>query len=124
MDNIKLFENLAQNNYNGQYYDFHNNYLCTKILVKDNVLTLFFTNNDNAIISLQFQDVSIEYLEFFNVKNINHLTIDNIYRGRYEKDGELVDITKSGKYYFYLEFVEGQKVEFFARNIILNEINI
>lgn len=121
MDNINLFENLAQNNYNGQYYDFHNNFSCTKILMKYDILTLFFINSENVIVSLQFQEASIVLFDFYNAKNTIYLTIDNIYRGRFEEGGKLLDITKDGKFYFYLEFVEGQKIEFFAKRIILNK---
>ena len=122
-DNIKLFDNLSQNYYNEKYYDLHNDYECFKLELSNQNLILFLKNrNDNTIISLLFDEVSIIFLSFINTKDVNSLVIDNIYRGRFEKEGILYDISDDDKYYFYLEFVEGQKMEFFAKQILLNNI--
>jgi hypothetical protein len=46
-------------------------------------------------------------------------TLDTLYRGRVESNGELIEISEDGKSYFYLEFYEGQRIEFWARWLVL-----
>ena len=67
--------------------------------------------------SLKFTDVNITTIDFFNLKEVEGLTIDTLYRGRAELDGELIEVSEDGKGYFYLEFYEGQKLEFWAKYI-------
>jgi hypothetical protein len=117
---IELFKNLAELNYDDQYYDFHNDYDCQKILFENEEIILVFKNIvSEKILLLKFKGVFIEKMDFFNVSNIEYLTIDNLYRGKVEIDGSLIDISDNGKAYFYLEFYEGQKIEFWAIGISL-----
>jgi hypothetical protein len=114
---IELFKNMAQYDYNNQYYDLHNNYDCERLSVTNGILLLTFRSTlDAAVLSLKFTDVEITLVDFFNIKEVKSLTIDNIYRGRILLNGELQD-SNDGKGYFYLEFYEGQKLEFWAKNV-------
>jgi hypothetical protein len=113
---IEFIKNLAQYNYNNQYYDFHNDYNCEKISYSNGILLILFkklTNDD--VLSLKFSDVTIKLFDFFN----EFLTLDTLYRGRVESNGELIEISEDGKSYFYLEFYEGQRIEFWARWLVL-----
>ena len=115
---ITLFKDLAQCNYNNQYYDFHNNYSCDKILYSDGILLIILKSLVNEdLLVLKFADVKLNVLVFFNVKEEKDLTIDNLYRGRGLLNGDLIEMSEDGKAYFYLEFYEGQKLEFWAKSM-------
>lgn len=114
--NIELFKNLSQNEYCDKWVDLHNDFDCFKIVLKiGGLLILWFKGIKNdEIISVKFSDVLIEQIEFFNFNKVENLTIDNFYRGKTEREGELLEFNKKGRGYFYLEFDEGQKMEFWS----------
>ncbi len=113
--NIELFENLSQYEYAGNFYDFHNDFDCVKIsMLSKNILCLLFKKlNTKELAKMNFLNSKIEKMEFFNFPKVENLTIDNIYRGRTEINGQLAD-TRNNQGYFYLEFDEGQKLEFWS----------
>ncbi len=115
---LELFKNLAQYDYNNQYYDFHNDYNCETISYSQGILLIILKKMlDGVLLSLKFTDVKITKLAFSNVKEVGGLTIDTLYRGRAELNGELIEISEDGRGYFYLEFYEGQKMEFWAKSM-------
>jgi|SRR5690606_33725540 len=115
---IEFFKNLAQYDYDNRYYDFHNEYGCEKLSYSNGILLILFKSLvDDVLLSLKFTDVKIITLDFFNVKEVENLTLDNLYRGRVELNGDLIEISEDGKGYFYLEFYEGQKLEFWAKDM-------
>lgn len=81
---IELFKNLSQYEYFDKWIDFHNNYDCVKIILKNNgFLSLWFKGiEEGDIIKLKFMDVQIKKIEFFNINTAENLTIDNMYRGK------------------------------------------
>ena len=121
---IALFENLSQYDFEGQYYDLHNNFCCVRILLNgDDALVIVFESViDKSLVMLRFQDVVLKKFEYFNSKEVENLTIDNLYRGRVEIDGKLKEFSDDGKGYFYLEFDEGQKVEFWSKGLTVKDI--
>ena len=115
---IEFFKNLTQSDYNNRCYDFHNDYNCEKIYYSKGILLLMLKKiSSRNFLSLKFTDVNITTIDFFNLKEVEGLTIDTLYRGRAELDGELIEVSEDGKGYFYLEFHEGQKLEFWAKYI-------
>ncbi|MFV0468255.1 MAG: hypothetical protein ACK5MK_04915 [Dysgonomonas sp.] len=119
---IEFFKNLAQYDYNNQYYDFHNDYSCEKLSYSDGILLILFKSLiDGIFLSLKFTDVKIIVLDFFYVKDVENLTLDNLYRGKFEFNGELVEVSEDGKGYFYLEFYEGQKLEFWTYGVNIEQ---
>lgn len=116
--NIVFFKDLTQLDYQNNYYDLHNDYDCVKIDFHDTILilTLNKIENDNVIF-LKFNNVNITKISFFSEKKTSNLTINILYRGRFEKDGELVDLSQTNQSYFYIEFEEGQEFEFWAEYI-------
>jgi len=119
---IEFFKNLTQYDYDNRYYDFHNDYSCEKLSYSDGVLLFLFKSLIGDIfLSLKFTGVKIITLNFFNVKDVENLTLDNLYRGRVELNGELIEVSEDGKGYFYLEFYEGQKLEFWANGISIEQ---
>jgi hypothetical protein len=109
---IKLFENLCQYEFDYHYYDLHNDYDCESVSLKDTVLFINFKQELNGeSISLVFSDVEVTQFDFSNATDAKTLTIDNVYRGKAVIDGELKEFLGE-KGYFYLEFYEGQRLEF------------
>ena len=118
----ELFKNLSQLELGNLYYDFHNDFNCLKLLFEDNILILSFKNIVNEyVISFKFDDSILKRFEFFNFKNFKDLTIDCLYRGRFQKDNELLEFDVDGRSYFYMEFCEDIKIEFWCKNIIIEK---
>lgn len=116
--NIELFKNFAQWDLGGTYYDFHNDFICSQIKFNNVNLTLYFKKRHNeSIIKMSFEHVTIINLEFAILPDSKELVIDLLYRGRFEKDGQLLDIKDNGSGYFYLEFYDEQNIEFFSSSI-------
>ena len=117
---IEILKSLTQCDYNTHFYDFHNDYSCEKLCYSEGELLILFKSLiDDISVSLKFTDVKISTFTFFNVKEAENLTLDTLYRGRAELEGELIEMSEDGRGYFYLEFYEGQKLEFWAKSIVL-----
>ncbi|WP_147533317.1 hypothetical protein [Bacillus marasmi] len=71
---------------------------------------------NGEIINLAFTDVKVIQFDFFNVSDSKNITIDNVYRGKTIINGELKEFLGE-KGYFYLEFYEGQRLEFWAKSV-------
>jgi hypothetical protein len=112
---LEFLKNLAQYEYANRFFDFHNDFTCEKIFFSDKKLLILVKNHvSKARFSIEFEDAVITSAVFFNTKDVESLTIDTMYRGRAEVDGKLKEISEDGQGYFYLEFYEGQKLEFWA----------
>lgn len=113
---LELFKDLTQQDYNHRRFDFHNEFNCEMLKYEEGNLSMLLRSvADDASVQLKFIEVEISSALFFNIKDAAGLTIDTLYRGRAQVDGGLVEISKEGKGYFYLEFYEGQKFEFWAK---------
>ena len=121
---IELFKNLSQLESDSLFYDFHNDFDCEKVLYESNILILLFKNLIKGyFVSLKFENTTIERFEFLNFDELKNLTIDNIYRGRFQKENELLESDISGKSYFYIEFYEGPKIEIWCEKIVIDEVD-
>ena len=118
-----MFKNLSQIEFGSIYYDFHNEFDCFKIIFDNNKLSLYFKKiNENYIVSLSFESVKLFLIEFINFSEFQNLTIDNLYRGRFEKNGKILEFEDDQKSYFYLEFDNGAKMEFWSDEILIEKI--
>ena len=113
---IKLFENLVDY----KEYDFHNNYECYEIMYSNSILKLFLRNEEGEII-IEFDNVIISEIHTFGESNIK--TIDNLYRGRFERNGELKEFLDDKYGYFYLNFYDGYDMAFWAEKVFFLKIN-
>jgi hypothetical protein len=121
--NIELLLNLSQFEVGNVYYDFHNDFDCNRISLENNFLILLFKKIvEGYIISFRFENVEIVNLEFINFSEFKNLTIDNIYRGRFEENGQLIEFNNMEKSYFYLEFDQGSKMELWGNGIVIEKI--
>jgi len=117
--NIELFKNISEYDYGENHFDFHNDYDCIKLLLlTGDFLVLIFRNILNKkIVKLRFSNAIIERMEMFNFNKVENLTIDNLYRGKTEINGKLVEFKNDDKGYYYLEFDEGQKLEYWSTGL-------
>lgn len=112
---LEFLKNLAQYDYNNQYYDLHNDFWCSQILFEGSVIFLVFESMSNGkVLTVKFTKTEISNFKFFNSAKEKKLTIDTMYRGRAVVDGNLVEVSNDDKAYFYIEFYEGQTIEFWA----------
>ncbi|WP_298140189.1 hypothetical protein [Flavobacterium sp.] len=116
-DKIDLFQNISQFDFDKISYDFHNDFECVKIKFQNNVLILILQNIvSHYIVSLSFNKTILTFCEFDFTEKVEPLTIDNLYRGRFENDGKLTEF-ENNRGYYYLEFYEGQKIEFWSESL-------
>lgn len=120
---IELFKNLSEFDSGEKYYDFHNDYKCIRISQEDEELTFLFKKTDEAVVvSFKFQEVKVTKFVFDYTTKLESLTIDNCYRGRFELGKDLLEFSSEGKSYFYVEFYEGHKLEFFSEYVIIENV--
>jgi hypothetical protein len=113
---IELIKNLVDLEYGGQKFDLHNDYECARILFENKTLLLLMKRvESNESLSLFFFEVNLTSVDFFNETKVENLTLDTLYRGRCLVDTELIDQSLDGKGFFYVEFYEGQKMEFWSK---------
>lgn len=119
--NIELFQNISQFCFDDKFYDFHNDYECVKVKLNNNDLILLFKKSFSDFkVSIHFQETTFTSLEFEFIDDLKPLTIDNLYRGRFEMDGKLVEFDNN-RGYFYLEFYEGLSFEFWCASIFVKQ---
>lgn len=115
---IELFKNLAQFEFDQDYYDFHNDFNCTRVSFINNCIELLLKHTiGNEEVFLKFLNAEIKKLNFEYNNEKGGLTIDNLYRGRFEVEGDLHEFNSNQKSFYYLEFYEGQTIEFFCESI-------
>ena len=119
---IELFKNLSQIELDNLFYDFHNDFDCIQVLFESNMLILLFKNiMKGDFVSFKFDNATIESFDSLNFEELKNLTVDNIYRGRFQKNDQLFEFDINGKSYFYIEFYEGPCIELKCMNIIIAE---
>ncbi|MCW3467943.1 hypothetical protein [Chitinophaga nivalis] len=101
--------------------DLHNDYYCNKICYDfgNQCLKCFFKGARNLM--LEFRGVIIVKLNLQLPLTADSSILNNFYRGRFEVDGVLYEISAEGRRYFYLEFEAGDALELYAHNIFLIE---
>jgi len=114
---IEYLKDVSQYEYNGTYYDLHNDYDCVNLLLDNSIFTLTFRKiDDNTIVTLNFTDVTLTKFIVPVVANDDAVTIDIIYRGRnslFEKD-------EHGRAYFYIDFYDDKSIELWVNSIYLD----
>lgn len=117
---FEILKDLLQVEYQNKYYDIHNDYTCERISYLEKKLFLFLKRIDgsNRLIIL-FNQVDLAVFDTYLMED--NCTIDSFYRGRAFMNGVLIEVTEDGRGYFYLEFYEGQKIEFWAKSLEIQE---
>ncbi|PSL49652.1 hypothetical protein CLV51_101987 [Chitinophaga niastensis] len=115
-----LFECIMSGEINGSLYDLHNDYECIKIQhdATQKTLELRFVNDDYKII-VEFYQVTITNFTINPSRTAESSTLDLFYRGRFERNNNLHEVTDLGEYYFYLAWLEHDAIELFAKQVTL-----
>lgn len=105
----------------GSYIDLHNDYDCHSIsyadVSKELYLRFELCEDNERKVDLVFKEVEINKMSF-NLGDLEDVkTIDSLYRGKYEVEGELREFTDDGKSYYYVEFCSGVSFELFAKKL-------
>lgn len=121
IDTPELLNNIAQLECDAGYFDFHNDFNCTGLLLDQEKLVLNMKHSVTGVnIGLVFSGVTFAKVDFSYEKPVlENLTMDSLYRGRFEIDGNLYEYDSMNRSYFYLEFYEGHKIEFFSSGLEL-----
>lgn len=120
METPELLKSFLEVQVDGHTFDLHNDFNVIRIEIVENVtrlilentdlpdsfhfLTIEFVNSKVAVFNLDFQELA------------GPLTLDEIYRGRFERDSQLYE--KDGDMsYYYVQFVEDVHLELFSESI-------
>ncbi|CAL1521424.1 hypothetical protein [Chitinophaga sp. MM2321] len=116
----ELFETLVNGEIDGEYYDLHNDYQCIKISCNaaEKKVEMRFINDDYKII-VTFSQATIVNCVFNPGKPPGGNTLDLFFRGRFEKNNNLHEMTDLGEYYYHIKFQEDDILEIFARQVVL-----
>jgi hypothetical protein len=119
----KLFEDISEFLFDGHRINLHDDFECTQIqFFGESGLFLFtFTHlEERQIVELQFHNARLSSLDFNFPLNTNASTLEIFYRGRFEEDGILQEVTINNEKMFYLEFNEGVVINLFAKQVTLD----
>lgn len=117
---IEFFRNLSEWDFDqGNYWDLHNDFGCVAVKLDAGVLILRFSalSDKTPALNLEFNEAEITQLNLSADKSLVTLTLDNLYRGRFQVDDRLIDVDDQGRGYFYLEFYEGPTLEFWSGTV-------
>ncbi|WP_212001427.1 hypothetical protein [Chitinophaga sp. HK235] len=117
---IELFETLLSGDIGDMYYDLHNDFECIRITYSlvEKKLELRFINDDYKLI-VSFLGARLGHCNFNPTKPGKGNDMDLFYRGRFEMNNNLHEMTSKGEYYFYISFLEGDALEIFSRQALL-----
>lgn len=119
-EEIEFFKNLSEWDFDqGNYWDLHNDFDCVGVELAAGVLNLRFRAlaEKTPSLNLEFDDAEITVANLSTDKSFSALTLDNLYRGRFQVDDRLIDVDNRGRGYFYLEFYEGPRLEFWSKTV-------
>ena len=114
---LALFEDLTEFQLNNKLYDLHNDFTCFKIDFLNDKLLFHFKNSENTIMQILFYDVKLHNSNIDLIPTRDIDTIDIIYRGRYEKNGILIDEDDNQRVFIYCAFYGGKQFEFWSRGL-------
>lgn len=128
LTNSELFKDLTFLKGLDKEYDLHNKYNCSSIAFDNQERTLKIYLDPVEISSDQlgracmvFTGVTMSKFNLFFNRTGDSATINNFYRGRFEKMGEAYEYAENGDVYFYIEFEEGDSFELFASSGLFKE---
>jgi hypothetical protein len=121
--NYKLFEDISEFLFDGHRVNLHDDFECTQIQFVDESGLFVFTFTqleERQVVELQFHNARLSNLDIHFPLNTNASTLEIFYRGRFEEDGILQELTIDNEKIFYLEFNEGIVINLFAKEVTLD----
>lgn len=118
VSHIELFKSLLDLEVGDKFIDLHNDFNCTEINFSkedQSLIFVFFDHNHSSSLRLVFQQVILVKFNLNFELDKKYIILDNFYRGRFESNNELHDLSEEGKGYMYVEFCEGQSLEFYCK---------
>jgi len=120
----EILQNLMNIEFGDDYFDLHNDYKCYQIqhFIEKGELKLSFKASEvNSLkkspVHIIFKEIDMKKISFISGELDEIMTIDSLYRGRFEENSILREYSTEGKAYYYLEFYDGYRFELFASNI-------
>jgi hypothetical protein len=129
LSEIELFKDLTLLEESGKrIFDLHNEYNCIGVTYDSNSGTINIAfepldkNRAGNRVCLFFEGAAITKSEYVLSNTRDSSTVSSFYRGRFEKNDELFEYSAENQGYFYLEFENGTRFEFFSKRLQLKEI--
>ena len=117
-----LFESISILEVENEVIDLHNDYEFNNLVLDNNCkkIILSFLNISNIKISviLTFEKIEIKSLNIKQFVIHDKITLDNLYRGKTENEGMLIEVNNDNLSYMYLDFLEDIQIEFWSSNLI------
>jgi hypothetical protein len=125
LSNAELFLDLTTIDYDGSFFDLHNEYECTEInynLFEKSINFLFQPRASAQIkkdLYLLFEDATIANCTINLKRTADSGTLDLFYRGRYEIADKIFETSSDGENIFYVNFIEGDSFIIFSKKVTL-----
>ena len=125
LTNAELFLDLTTINYDGFFFDLHNDYECADInfSLSEKTIGFLFQPRGSAQLKkdlyLLFEGATIANGTINLKRTADSSTLDLFYRGRYEIAGELFEISSEGDNVYYVNFIEGDSFIIFSKKVTL-----
>ena len=117
-EEVELFQNYALSLFDSKVYDVHNDYDCIQFKILQERIELVFSEvrfpKPLKTLHVVFHGVELVEITSITKSVLDLKVIDNIYRGRFlNKEDSLVELNENGKGYFFIEFYDDFKLNFF-----------
>lgn len=104
--------------YKGSHIDLHNNFNCCELRLENDRMTFTFQEIQGPKkVQIVFERVILKVLNLVFLEKDDMETIVLFYRGGYVYEGNCMYVVDEVKAYFYCDFYEGLKLEFFAEEV-------
>ncbi len=121
---MKLFEFQLVFEAGHRIVDLHNDYKCENIAYDFSKQTLKCDFKGESNVRLEFNGAIVKQMNLILKRTEDSSTLNSFYRGRFEENGTLLEYSKDGKGYYYLEFEDGDSLELHATKVILSVNNV
>jgi hypothetical protein len=122
---IELFKDFIIITDHDKNYDLHSDYECTFLeydsVVRNLIMQFEKIKNNRKTekkLAIVFLEARLANVSISFPRGKGPSTIDIIYRGRFEENGELREVTDAGERYFYLIFEDGDSFEVYSKKVV------
>jgi hypothetical protein len=121
LENYPLFENISVLKLVTGVIDLHNDFDFIEFVLDQENKQIFLSFSKMAdsriVFNLIFEAVEIKKIKIKQFTIPDKITLDNLYRGKVECNGLLIEKNDSNASYFYLDFLEDIQFEFWALSV-------
>jgi|SRR6185437_6113935 len=122
---IELFKDFIIITDGDKSYDLHSDYECTSLeydsIVRNLIMQFEKIQNKGEAekkLAIVFSEARLANVRISFPRGKGPSTIDIIYRGRFEDNGKLEEISDAGERYFYFIFEEGDSFEVYSKKAV------